>query len=513
MKMTRISRSTADSGQNRPAAIPKHAAPRLAATVLLAALVAAGCAGIDDRSGRAPLDDANGLAGARTFSDAAVDARWPESDWWKSLGDPQLDRLEAEALTGSPSLKAARTRVTRALALAGIAGAARRPRVDVNLSSTRQRFSENDIVPPPFGGSWQTESRLALDFGYELDFWGKNRAALTAALGEAEAARADAFAARLLVSVAVARAYVHLAQVYDRLDVAEATLAQRRQVYDLTRQRVAAGLDTRVELKQAEAAVPATREEIAALNETVALTRHQLAALLGQGPDRGLAIARPALQAGASAAALPSRLPADLLGRRPDVAASRWRVEAAAKDIVVAKARFYPDVNLLAFAGFQSIELSSLLKAGSHVAGIGPAVRLPVFEGGRLKSDLAGANADYDIAVEQYNQTLVEALRDIGDQLAAIRSVAAQSSEQRIALDAAREAYDLSLQRYREGVGNYLSVLSTEAQVLTQRRLEADLRAREYDNRINLIRALGGGFEDGARTAGHLESSQPRRPS
>jgi NodT family efflux transporter outer membrane factor (OMF) lipoprotein len=192
------------------------------------------------------------------------------------------------------------------------------------------------------------------------------------------------------------------------------------------------------------------------------------------------------------------------------VAASRWRVEAAAKDIEVAKAQFYPDINLIAFAGFQSIGLSKLLEAGSHVAGIGPALRLPLFEGGRLKSNLAGAGADYDAAVEQYNLTLIDALRDIGDQLAVYRSVAAQRSELQIALDAAGEAYDLSLQRYREGVGDYLSVLSTESQVLTQQRLQAELRAREYDNRINLIRALGGGFKDAAHSAGRRKSSQAR---
>ena len=171
-----------------------------------------------------------------------------------------------------------------------------------------------------------------------------------------------------------------------------------------------------------------------------------------------------------------------------------------------------PD-RVLAFAGFQSIGLSKLLEAGSHVAGVGPAIRLPVFEGGRLKSNLAGAGADYDAAVEQYNRTLIDALRDIGDQLAAVRSVATQRSELQIALDAAREAYDLSLQRYREGIGDYLNVLATESQLLTQQRLQADLRAREYDNRINLIRALGGGFEDHAQSAERTKSSLARRSS
>ncbi len=226
---------------------------------------------------------------------------------------------------------------------------------------------------------------------------------------------------------------------------------------------------------------------------------------MGEGPDRGLALARPMLRARGTPLALPARLPASLLGRRPDVVASRWRVEAAARGIDAARARFYPDVNLLAFAGFQSLGLSGFLEAGSRVAGVGPALTLPLFDGGRLRSELAARDADYDAAVARYDRTLVDALRDLGDRLASIRGVAAQAHEQRAALATAREAYALALARYREGVGAYLSVLSAETQVLAQQRLEADLRAREFDNRIELVRALGGGFKD--------ESTLVRKPS
>lgn len=463
---------------------------------LLTCMLAA-CASTHGLAPQGRLTAADELQATRSLADVRLaEAAWPASDWWKGFADPQLDRLESEALAGSPTLQLARSRLQAAQARAGVATAALSPQIDANLSSTRQRFSEHGIVPEPLAGSWQTPSRLALDFSYEFDFWGKNHAALAAALNQAEASKVDAFAARLVLSVAVARGYVQLARFYDQIDVATDTLAQQQQIHDLTRQRVDAGLDTRVELKQAEAALPATREHIAALHEALATTRNQLAALLGQGPDRALAITRPKLAGGGDAPALPSRLNADLLGRRPDVVASRWRVEAAAKDIDVAKAQFYPDIDLLAFVGLQSIGLPQFLKAGSGIAGIGPAITLPLFDGERLRSNLAGADADYDSAVAQYNQTLVAALRDLADQLAAMHSVAAQSAQQRRAIGAASEAYDLSLMRFRDGVGTYLSVLSAQAQVLAQQRLQADLRARELDNRINLVRALGGGFED-----------------
>lgn len=469
--------------------------------IALAIALASGCASMRGLAPRSRLGAATDLASEKTLAQARLAGpQWPQIDWWKRFGDPQLDRLEAEALAASPSLKKAQARIEKARAAAGVAHSELLPQVEGNLAGKRQRFSESDVVPPPLAGSWQTESRLALDFGYEFDLWGKHPAEVAAARSEVEAAQVDAFAARLMLTVAVARGYVQLARECDQLDIARATLIQRRQIYDLTRKRVAAGLDSRVELKQADAALPATREEIAALAEAAALTRNQLAALLGQGPDRGLAISRPRLDARAAAAAarLPSLLPADLLGRRPDVVASRWRVEAAAKRIKVAKAQFYPDINLLAFVGFQSLGLSDFLQAGSRIAGIGPALHLPIFEDGRLRSQLAGADADYDAAVERYNQVLVDALRDFGDRLASIRSVAAQSRQERIALADTGEAYRLALLRYREGLGSYLSVLSAQEQDLAQQRLEAELRARRVLNRIELVRALGGGFESSA---------------
>jgi NodT family efflux transporter outer membrane factor (OMF) lipoprotein len=472
-------------------------AERAAALPVAIALSLGACAALPPndtpRGSQRPTQE---LQLSATVAQIPVDAKsWPADTWWNAFGDPQLDRLESEALARNPSMKIAQARLEHAVAVAGTARASLAPDVAAELSSTRERFSEHDIIPQPFAGSTRTESRLSLDLSYELDLWGKNRAALTASLDRAAAERVDLFAARLLLSAAVARTYVELERSYDHLEIAQRTLIQRQRIYDLTRERVAAGLDTRVELRQAEAQIPATREEIASLEEAVTVARHQLAALLGEGPDRGLSIQRPELPSEATEALLPSRLPADLLGRRPDVEASRLRAEAASHDIKAARAQFYPNINLLGFLGFQSIELSQFLEAGSRTAGIGPAVRLPVFEGGRLRSQLAGANADYHAAVEQYNRTLIEALQELADQLAACHSVAVQSEQQRLAMDAARDAYELALMRYREGVGSYLSVLSAETQVLTQENLAADLRARGRVNRINLVRALGGGFD------------------
>ena len=460
----------------------------------LTALLAAGCVsteGLEKHS--APVDPMQ-LKAARSLASVPVspDAA-PGDAWWKSIGDPQLDALIDEALAAGPSLRLARARVDRALALAESAGAALRPQVSASLDPSRQRISENYIFPRPLAGSWNWQNQAMLNFSYDFDFWGRNGAAQASALGQVKAAEADAHAAALVLSSAVALAYVQLSRTYDQIDLARELLQQREQQLKLVRERLAAGLDSRVELKQAEGSPPETRQRIAQLEETIALSRHQIAALLGKGPDRGLEIARPAPSPEARLA-LPSQLPADLLGRRPDVVASRWRVEAAARDTDAARAEFYPNINLIAFIGLQSLGWSKFLEAGSRVLGAGPALSLPIFDGGRLRGNLGAKNADYDAAVEQYNQALADALRDVADQVAAWRSIERQDGEVAEGLAAAQAAYDLALARFRAGLSSYLSVLAAESQLTAQRGLAAELRARRLEAAVGLARALGGGY-------------------
>jgi NodT family efflux transporter outer membrane factor (OMF) lipoprotein len=461
-----------------------------AAAMLLAACASTG--GLAPKS--AQLDPAS-LEAGKTLANAAVSsAQWPAADWWKRFGDPQLDALVDEALAGNPSMGAARARLDRASAFAVAAGAPLTPHVSAGADLNRQRYSATGIFPPPIGGSYYTQTELALQFSYEIDFWGKNRAAYDAALGQARAAEVDAFAAKLLLSAAVAHAYAQLGHAFDQLDLAQATLTQRQAIFDLTRQRLAAGLDTKVELKQAEASIPAARQRIAQIEEQIALARNQLAALAGKGPDRGLAIERP--RAESRPVALPSALPADLIGRRPDVVAQRWRVEAAQRDVDSAKAQFYPNVNLAALVGVQTVSYGKLLSPDSRIPLADAALQLPIFDGGRLRGNLGARDADYDVAVEQYNQTVLDAVHEVVDRLASLRSVDTQSTEAVEGLSSAEEAYAVAVARYRAGLGNFLQVLAAETQVLDQRNVKADLRYRELDLSIDLIRALGGGFEE-----------------
>ncbi|MDD5295767.1 MAG: efflux transporter outer membrane subunit [Rhodocyclaceae bacterium] len=475
---------------------------RAALAVLACAGLLAACASADGLlPGSRPADPAALVARDSLAAMPAQPGAWPASDWWKTYGDPQLDALIAQSLAGSPTLAVARARMEQADAHVAAADAASRSTLGVAAGMDRQRYTENGIYPPPIAGATLSSGQLAAGFSHDFDFWGRQRAVLEAALSRARAAAIEGEAAKLSLAAAVVRAYVELDHQYALLEVAEDLLKQREQVRALTESRVGAGLETRVELRQSSSSVFAARTDVAAARERIALMKDELAALAGQGPDRGLAIARPRLGERPSAT-LPASLPADLLGRRPDILAQRLRVEAAGGDIAAARAGFYPNVDLTAFLGVQSVGLGQLLQGGSRILGAGTAFSLPIFDGGRLRANLAARNADQNLAVEQYNATLVQALREVADQVNGWHWLDVQSGEQRHAQAEAEEAYRLALLRYREGLSSYLTVLSVESQVLAQRRLAADLRARRLAATVGLVRALGGGFQ-----------GEPARPS
>lgn len=429
-------------------------APVVAAALLVVAL--AGCADMAGIGSQAKLRDAASLGIAPDT--AAAPASRLDSQWWLAFGDTQLNGLIDQAVAGNPNLQVAQARLARAQASADIAGAALKPQVKGDLDLNRQKFNSNYIYPAPLGGSTQNIGLLQLSASWELDFFGKNRSALDTAIGAANAAAADADAARVLLASNVARSYFQWARLNDQLTVAQRTLAQRDETLKLVRDRVSAGLDTRLELRQSEGGLPEARQQIEALNEQIALQQHALDALVGQ-PNVSASLKPPVL-ASVKPMALQGNIPADLLGRRADIAAARWRVEAATSDVKNAKTLFYPNVNLTASAGFQSLGFGKLLKSGSEQWGVGPAITLPIFEGGKLRANLRGKSADMDVAIESYNATVIDAVRDAADQVASAQSITRQQAEQRAAQTAAEGAYDIAVQRYRAGLGNYLNVLT-----------------------------------------------------
>lgn len=464
-----------------------------AAGLVAAGLIATGISGCADMSGIAPqasLRDAPSLGLTAAVPDQAQAT--VAAEWWRDFGDETLNGLVAKALQTSPNLKLAQSRLARAQAVTEVANAATLPQLNGQLDLTRQRYTANGPVPAPLAGSIRESGTAQLSASWELDFFGKNRAALDAALGSVNAAQADAQAARVLLTSQVARTYFQLVRLNEQAGVARRTLAQREETLKLVQDRVNAGLDTRLELRQSEGGLPEARLQLETVQEQMALTRNALNALLGQ-PNSALALVPSAQSAIKSVAVVPV-IPADLLGRRADIAAARWRVEASSKDVVNAKTQFYPNINLVAFAGFSSIGLGRLLDSGSQQWGVGPALRLPIFDSGRLRANLRGKTAELDAAVESYNAAVIDAVRDVADQVASSQAIVRLQAEQRAAQDAAEGAYDIAVQRYKAGLGNYLNVLTAETSVLAQRRLAVDLAGRALDTQVALIRALGGGY-------------------
>jgi NodT family efflux transporter outer membrane factor (OMF) lipoprotein len=425
----------------------------------------------------------------------AESGHWPAADWADQFGDAQLKALIEEALKGSPTLAQARARLAGAQAYADTAKASTMPSVNAEYSLTRQQFSGTAEVPPPYAGSWQTQNSGLLSASYDLDLWGKNREALKAAVSQVQASEADAEVVKLTLTTSIARTYNQLARLYVLHDIAQQEVERREQIDRITAGRIATGLDTEVERKTAQANLATARSALAALDGSLLTTRYQLAALMGEGPDRGLAIARPALGVG-DEVRLPDNLPANLVSRRPDIVAARWRVDAITHEVKEAKAEFYPDINLSAAIGLDAFGFGRFLTAASRTASVGPAINLPIFDAGELRAQLKGRYADFDDAVATYNQTLISALSNVATQLAQIRSSDVQLGDAQAAQQAAREADDLAITQYKGGLTNQLTVLNADMNALQADQAVANLLMNRRDQQIALASALGGGYVD-----------------
>ena len=419
--------------------------------------------------------------------------QWPATDWWQSFGDPQLSALIAAALRDSPDVAAAAARVRSADALVQQAGGALAPTITADGSVGVAKQSQNLGPPPQFvpDGILST-GRLTASFAFNLDLWGRNRAALRAARGDAAAAQVDAAQAALILSTEVATAYADLGRLYADRDVAEATLTNRQSTAQIVRTRVTRGLDNRGAQAQSDARVPVARADLAQIDESIGLTRHRLAALAGQGPDYGATLARPVLKT--PDGGIPADAGINLVGRRPDLVAARLRAEAAGERIHVARTDFYPNISLGAVIGLQSLGLDTLFNGTSSYGNAGPAFSLPIFDGGRIAGRYRGARADYDGAVARYDQALLTALRDTADVLTSQAAIDARLVQLRAAVVSNQDAARVARLRYTAGLSNQLPLLQAEDALLSAQHGVTMLEARKLALSIALVRALGGGY-------------------
>ena len=419
-----------------------------------------------------------------------------EQTWWKDLGDPQLQRLMNQAFNNSPSLAIAEARLNQAQAAVSQYRAANRPQVGLDATAYEAKQSYNYLFPKAYIPQGYTDyGQTTLSFNWELDFWGRNRAAIAAASSNAEAAEADAAQARLVLSTAIATAYIDLDRLYQERDLAERAVGIRSDSARLVQDKLNNGVSNKAQDAQAQAGVFAARADLAALDEQIDLNRHLIAMLTGASPDFANTLERPALSLDTQAFGnVPTQINLDLIGRRPDIIAARWRAEAASAHIKQAHAAFYPNINIAAFAGFQSLGLDKLFSSGSDIGQVGPALSLPLFDGGALKANLKSAESEHALAIASYNQDVLQAMQQVADTLTSQKALQARLDNSEQALAAYEEAYRLSKLRYDGGLSDYTSLLVAEQSLISQRRAVADLKSRAITLDVALIKSLGGAY-------------------
>ena len=326
-----------------------------------------------------------------------------------------------------------------------------------------------------------------LSFNFDLDLWGKNRAALRAAKKDADAARYDAQEARLLLTTGIASTYADLTALYAQRDSLQSALDIRMQTLKLVKQRVDVGLDNDSALRLAEARIPQTQADLAATDEAIMLNKHALAALMGQGPDRALTIARPAADA-LKAQGLPASASIDLIGRRPDIAAARMRLEAAANRIKEARAAFYPNISISAVAGFAVPRTGQLAWRRFLLCKRDPRrIVCPFFTAARCRASTAVAAVKYDEAVALYDGQVIQALRETADAVTSQKSLVDRLAQSRSALAVLRTSARTRPHSLQAGPVD----LSRRAHRRGERRQRAPRRRAARDACLHPRRAAG----------------------
>jgi multidrug efflux system outer membrane protein len=485
-------------------ALMKHALYSRWALATALGIALAGCS-IPAKLERPQLRDDAPLAGLQT----AAHAGWPDTEWWRSYGDPQLDTLIALAMKQSPDLAQAHSRVQNAEQTVRLAAAQTGLTIDGSAQVTRQRLSEHGLMPAQFlGFTWYNQADLGVQFQYDFDWWGKKRAAIESAIDQARASEAQRSAAALTIQNAVADTYFGWLADQARLAIAAQSVANQEKLLRIAELRVRQGIDLADTAQQAKTQLSAARQMQVAIDSSGQIRKVALAALLGISPEQ-----LPPLQA-RTLPEIRSGIPADarldLIARRPDIAASRWQVEAALRQTDAARAQFFPDVSITALVGLSSTnqgapalpglstggsgDLGNLFSSSSRVLGLTPALHLPIFESGRLQANYGVSRAQLDAAVTQYNGTVVTAAREVSSQALGAEQLVAQRKEQAMQVTANERLLASAQARSRQGVRDAREGLAATAQLLQQQDSAISLHAQALSTDLSLIKALGGGY-------------------
>jgi len=468
-------------------------------------LFISGCAWIP--SGDKPAEFLKTPAMEHTLSDTghgvplAPAEHWPHDRWWREFGSQELNGLMVIALKDNIGLKVAAARLRQAQALVRVEGARLLPFLDAAAGIETGRFSENSFNVALRGENFVSAFITPLSLRYQFDFWGKNRAALEAALGEASAEKAEQAEVLLQLTSSITRSYIQGMALRQQLDLAHAMVELRRDLLNMDETRLRLGLDSADQVKLATIELEQVNKREAGIRDQLDIQRNLLARLIGHGPDStqnlftDTVISPKRIQ-------LPAKLPLELLTHRPDLASALHRAEAAAQRIKVAKASFLPTIDLTAFVGLNALRLTkgasslaSILFSGSSFSyGIAPGLRLPLFEGGRLRGELSAQRAEYDGAVELYNETLLQAVQEVADSLSRWRETRSILEAHGRLLSAQQENLGLAQMRFRSGLDDRRALLAQQHAVLDQEYALKTLEADRLVAMVDLMEALGGGY-------------------
>lgn len=420
---------------------------------------------------------------------------FPNSCWWEMFQDEQLSRLICLALNDNPTMIVAEARVKAALEEVVIKKSRLFPTIGLNASVNTEHLGKNSFFrafTPQFPANI-TEYIIDLDFSYEFDFWGKNRNFYRASLGLAKAEIAERAGVELSLSTAVASTYFKWQTQMRQLSILQEERKVITQLFDLSRQRQENAIDNEQDVIFAQETQLVIDRNILLQEEKIALTKHLLNTLLGQGPDAQEELDKICFN-DLFPFPLPSEISCDFLARRPDLMAQIWRVEAAAHLVGAAKADFYPNVDLTAFAGLDSVFFNKLFSMGSWTTSVKPALHLPIFTAGRIRANLRARHAEFTQSIYIYNDMLLRAVKEVADKIVSLKYAHQDYEVQKQIVENKMQNQKLSSLRYENALNNLMEVLNAHEEVLREKFLQMKYEYDRYKATIQLIRALGGGY-------------------
>jgi multidrug efflux system outer membrane protein len=417
---------------------------------------------------------------------------WPAEQWWLAYGDPQLNQLVARALKDNPSLAVVQARVAGAQAVVTAERAGEGAQVGLATGLNRQRYSSNGFFPPPIGGNYFNDANVQVRASYDVDWWGKHRSLVAAALGETSARQAEAAQAAQAIAASVAQSYFRLQMLWARQDNVNALAAVQREIVAGRKARIAHGLATSELLASAELDLGVLEEQSARLSTQAVREREVLRALVGADTAALADLGR--FKPAPAANALPRELGMELLARRPDLQAARWRVEAQLGRVAASEAAFRPDINLVGALGLDAVSLGKLLRWPSRTPLLGATLDLPLFDSGRLKAQLGVARSDRDELVAEYNEAVLAAVREVAQEGATLQGLEQEAGTHQAALDASRKLVDSAEARMKRGLLERTGVLQAKMSLLRQQDTDLQLIDARLQTQVALVKALGGGY-------------------